>query len=393
MGDLETLRAAQAAVALCVLLLLSIGTYRPTGSPFAAWWSGVVAGSGLGTLAYVLGEESESLLAAVLGNGASVAAASLAWAAARYLRGLPVAWWHLVLPGVATAAATWWEQPSGAAWPGGAALLAGMGLTLGASAVELVSEYRNTVRVEHGDPRAEARAAIATLTVASVLATAFYALRLVLFISVGPESMLYDNWVGPRTTTFLVMLMLVVVSYTVTALSHYQTARLWRAKALRDDLTGLLQRQAFLDKAHRAIDANADGVVEGAVIVADIDHFKEVNDLHGHAYGDVVLVGFSRAVRSCLGLTDFAGRFGGEEFVVFLAHADIEAAKAVTREIDTAFTTTADAGRHVPTVSYGVALLADTETLEEAIHAADQALYRAKRAGRARVEAHVPEDS
>jgi diguanylate cyclase (GGDEF)-like protein len=214
-----------------------------------------------------------------------------------------------------------------------------------------------------------------------------------MFFVVGPASAIYDTWVGPRTTTFLIMLMLVVVSYTVTALSHYQTARSWRAKALRDDLTGLLHRQAFIDRANRALEAPVDGGTGAAVIVADIDHFKEVNDIHGHVYGDVVLVGYSRAIRSCLGLGDLAGRFGGEEFVVFLADADIEAAKAVTHDIDTAFIKTADPGRHVPTVSYGVALLADGPTLEEAIHAADQALYRAKRAGRARVEAHVPKAS
>ena len=227
MGDLETLRTAQVAVALCVLLLLTLGTYRPTRSAFAAWWIGVVGASGIGTAIYVVGE---NLATAVFGNGISVLGASFAWGATRSLRGLSVRWWFFAVPAVATGLATWWEQPQGNAWPAGVSLLLGMGTMLGLSAAELVAEHRANSRRVPLDRRREAGSAIATLMVASAFASAFYVLRIVVFLTMGPDSDFYDRWVGPCTTTFLIMLLLVVVSYTVTALSHYETMRVWRAE-------------------------------------------------------------------------------------------------------------------------------------------------------------------
>ena len=392
MGDLDTLRTAQAAVAVCVFLLLSLGTYRPTHSAFAAWWSGVVAASAMGTLAYVVGEGSTATAAAVIGNGASVLGASFAWGAARSLRGLRVRWWFLAGPAVATGLATWWERPEGNSWPAGASLLAAMAAMLGLSAAELVAEYRTNVRGGRVDRRAETGPAIATLMVASVLASAFYVVRLVTFLSVGPDSDFYRDWVGPFTTTFLIMLMLVVVSYTVTALSHYEMALAWRAKASTDDLTGLLHRSAFVERVENLMRDRTDGGAVAAVIVADIDHFKDVNDVYGHSYGDAVLAGYSQAIRTVLGDGDLAARFGGEEFVVFLNDADADRAIKVTGAINDTFIDSADPDRHIPTVSYGVAVIQDHMSLHETIQLADDALYRAKRAGRARVVAHQDGD-
>jgi len=200
------------------------------------------------------------------------------------------------------------------------------------------------------------------------------------------------DWVGPRTTTFLILILLVVVSYTVTALSHFEIERGWRTRAVTDDLTGLLHRAAFLEHAQYIMNGRAGSATVQAVIVADIDHFKDVNDLHGHAYGDRVLVAFSRATRAALGDQDLAARFGGEEFVIFLAYADVDGAIAVTDAINAAFESTAEADRHLPTVSYGVAGIEGQISLDEAIQFADGALYRAKRAGRAQAAAHEDQD-
>lgn len=375
-----------------MLLLLILGTYRPTRSVFAAWWSGVVAASAIGTLSYVVGEGTAADATAVVGNGFSVLAASFAWGAARSIRGLSVRWWFFAGPALLTALATWWEHPEGDAWPAGASLLAAMATMLGLSAAELAAEYRANVRGVQLDRRGEAGAAIATLMVASVLASAFYVARLVTFLTIGPDSEFYIHWVGPHTTTFLIMLMLVVVSYTVTALSHYEMARSWRAKATKDDLTGLLHRSAFLERAQSVRHERAGHEVVLAVIVADIDDFKNVNDLEGHAYGDLVLVCFARAVQSVLVDSDVAARFGGDEFVVFLADADVERAIALTHAINDAFECSADLDRHLPTVSYGVAAVRNQVSVEDSIQLADRALYRAKRDGRARVVAHEDGD-
>jgi len=206
------------------------------------------------------------------------------------------------------------------------------------------------------------------------------------------ESSFYVDWVGPRTTTFLILILLVVVSYTVTALSHFEIERGWRTRAVTDDLTGLLHRSAFLEHAQHVMNERAGGGTVQAVIVADIDHFKDVNDLHGHAHGDRVLIAFSRATRAALGDQDLAARFGGEEFVVFLADADVDVAIAVTDAINAAFESTVEADRQLPTVSYGVAGIKGQMSLDEATHLADGALYRAKRAGRAQVAAHEHEE-
>jgi diguanylate cyclase (GGDEF)-like protein len=333
------------------------------------------------------------MLAAILGNGLSVMGAAFAWVAARSLRGLPTPWWLYVAPGTLCGLATWWEHPEGGAWPGGVALLVGMGAMLGLSAGDLIALHRtNPLRVDrrqHG----EAHTAIAVLAFSSVAACAFYAIRAAAFLTVGPESSYYVDWVGPRTTTFLVLILLVVVSYTVTALSHFEIERGWRTRAVTDDLTGLLHRSAFLEQAQHIMNGRAGNTTARAVIVADIDHFKDVNDLYGHAHGDRVLIAFSRATRAALGDQDLAARFGGEEFVIFLADADVDVAISVTDAINAAFESTAEADRKPPTVSYGVAGIRGRMSLEEAIHLADGALYRAKRAGRAQVAAHEHDES
>ena len=168
----------------------------------------------------------------MLGNGIAVLGASFAWGAARSLRGRSVRWWFFAGPAVATSLATWWEHPQGNAWPAGVSLLVGMAAMLALSAAELIGEHRANSRSVPFDRRGDAGSAIVTLMVASVLGSAFYVLRIVVFLTVGPDSDFYDRWVGPCTTTFLIMLLLVVVSYTVTALSHYETSALGARRRL-----------------------------------------------------------------------------------------------------------------------------------------------------------------
>ncbi len=352
-----------------------------------------MAASAIGTVVYVIGENSAASTAAIFGNAFSVLATAFAWGAARSLRGRSMQWWFFVSPAVVAGLLTWWEAPQGSAWPGGLSLLVGMATMLGLSATEFVGVRSANSRMGQPDRHGEAGSAITTLLVASILATTFYVARIVAFVTIGPDSDFYIRWLGPYTTTFLVMLMLVVVSYTVTALSHYEMAIRWRTKALTDDLTGLLHRSAFLERAQSIRDGLQAGGAPVTVIAADIDHFKDVNDQHGHPYGDLVLVGFSQAIQSVLGRSDIAARFGGEEFVVFLTDTTVEEAIAVTRNIDDVFIGTADPDRHVPTVSYGVAEVPVGLELADAIQRADQALYRAKRAGRARTMAYGDEDS
>lgn len=391
MGDIETLRAVQAAVGACVFVLVFFGTYRPTRSSFAGWWGAVVGASAVSSGVYALAGDAAPSLAAIAGNGTAVMGASFAWIAARSLRGLSTRWWLYAAPALVCAIATWAENPDGAAWPGGLSLVVGMAAMLGLSAWELSALRRANSREPQLQQYGEAHTAMAALAVSSVAACGFYVIRAVAFVVVGPDHEFYVDWLGPRTTTFLILILLVVVSYTVTALSHYQVEGSWRERALRDDLTGMMNRSAFMDRAQVALEARGPSDPAGVLIVADIDHFKDVNDLHGHPYGDRVLVAFARATQATLGDDDFAGRFGGEEFVIFLAQGSVHTALSVTDAINAAFESTAEPARTLPTVSYGVAPIGVGVGVEEAIEMADRALYRAKRAGRSQAAVHEEE--
>jgi len=126
-----------------------------------------------------------------------------------------------------------------------------------------------------------------------------------------------------------------------------------------------------------------------SLILFDIDHFKQVNDTHGHAAGDKVLSRLSQACTTALRDQDVIGRLGGEEFAVLLPETDLAAAAAVAerlRETVERVSPGWSGGEFVVTISIGVtAWEADDATIEPVLHRADGALYEAKRQGRNRV--------
>jgi diguanylate cyclase (GGDEF)-like protein len=127
-----------------------------------------------------------------------------------------------------------------------------------------------------------------------------------------------------------------------------------------------------------------------AVLMADLDHFKRVNDEHGHRAGDAVLAGVGEVIRGALRACDAAGRYGGEEIVIVLPQTDLEGAGVLAERLRQAIEHAAfDIGGGVRlgvTVSIGVAALdGKVRSAEELVEAADAALYGAKAAGRNRV--------
>lgn len=157
-----------------------------------------------------------------------------------------------------------------------------------------------------------------------------------------------------------------------------------RRAALTDPLTGLANRRAFEHHLGEVI-ASAESA---CLAIIDIDHFKAVNDRHGHATGDAVLRQFAELARASLRSDDLVSRIGGEEFAVILRIGDLEqACKVCQRLVDRvgahSFATPAGAVR--VTISTGMAMLGGDG--EAALAAADRALYAAKRAGRARLSA------
>lgn len=160
-----------------------------------------------------------------------------------------------------------------------------------------------------------------------------------------------------------------------------------RRIAAVDGLTGAMTRSAFSVEAQSAISIWNRHRVESALIVFDLDHFKRVNDEHGHGMGDEVLKTVSASLSASLRSTDSFGRLGGEEFAVLLIGADLNEAVAAAERIRILIERTAFASNPQirVTASFGIAALADGfETYVDWIKAADLGLYSSKRNGRNR---------
>jgi diguanylate cyclase (GGDEF)-like protein len=163
-----------------------------------------------------------------------------------------------------------------------------------------------------------------------------------------------------------------------------------RHLAEHDGLTGVLNRRALQGRLDEAFARSRSGGTPLAVLFLDLDHFKAINDRHGHAAGDAVLAAVVKRIAAHLRATDILGRWGGEEFVAILPGATIDVVRATAERIREAIEAqhVHVEGRLIPvTVSVGVALLGTRiGSSAELVQRADEALYRAKGNGRNRVE-------
>ena len=166
-------------------------------------------------------------------------------------------------------------------------------------------------------------------------------------------------------------------------------------QATHDTLTGLLNRGAILDALLNEFARARRELKSVGVILADIDHFKEINDTYGHATGDVVLRETAYCMRSVIRTYDSLGRYGGEEFLIVLPGCDTQAAsqKADQIRLAVAANRIANAENVAVTVSLGVVSVCTLTDYRQVLADADAALYLAKRRGRNRAEIGVIETS
>ncbi len=169
-----------------------------------------------------------------------------------------------------------------------------------------------------------------------------------------------------------------------------QLLRRLEHSANHDALTGALNRTGFTQQAAQLLGVLQPTQRPVAALMLDLDHFKHINDGHGHLVGDQVLAGFARICTGCLRDSDVFGRLGGEEFAVLLPDSSATHAQAIAQRICDAFASQPFAlgapGTLQATVSVGVAWLAHAPaTPEGLLHLADTALYQAKQTGRNRV--------
>lgn len=163
--------------------------------------------------------------------------------------------------------------------------------------------------------------------------------------------------------------------------------------ALTDLLTGVPNRRGYQQDSERLLSWARRHGQPLTLVMCDIDHFKQVNDRYGHAVGDRSLREFTEALGRCLRSEDVVGRIGGEEFAISLAGMDSLAARVVTarirEELDT-HPVEAGGARFKLTASFGIAELRPGDDFSKLLNRADQAVYRAKNAGRDTVEVDLP---
>lgn len=160
-----------------------------------------------------------------------------------------------------------------------------------------------------------------------------------------------------------------------------------RRQAQTDGLTGLLNRQAFLERARVAL-AHATRYSEPlTVLMLDVDHFKRINDQHGHAAGDAALQTIAQALRSCVRGGDLYCRYGGEEFCVLLTRAEGHDAQRFDERLRACLLADArERGIEPLAYSAGVAVRQASDTaMDDLLLRADAALYQAKAEGRGRL--------
>jgi diguanylate cyclase (GGDEF)-like protein len=372
--DTATLRIAFGLMALVLVLLFYFSAYRITRSPYSGWWCLALLFFLTGSACFLLDGTVHQIWANPLGNVLLVHGGVAVWAGARSLRTVPPPKWAFTGIPLVTLVASVLDNPATNTWSGGPVFLAAMSVSIGLASRELW-------RLEPGYSRVRIPMAVS----AGGLAV-FYFFRWVAFLFEGQHGPTFTTVFGSAVTTLVTMVLLVVVSFSMAALSSEQQTRALRVVASRDDLTGLLNRKAFVDLAAELLSDRTITRGSGALILADLDHFKTVNDTYGHAAGDIALQRFAEACTDTVRSTDLVGRYGGEEFVLLIPGASAARAELIAEEISRRLASAPTVDRmEMPTASYGISTYdAGTAEVDSVIAAADAALYVAKSGGRNR---------
>ncbi|MHA7818899.1 MAG: GGDEF domain-containing protein [Erythrobacter sp.] len=224
----------------------------------------------------------------------------------------------------------------------------------------------------------------------AIIAVQFFIRPIAVVIASGPMTSLeYRESAGHAIYLVSAAILTLILTGSILAtilLDHVQAVK----NANRTDaLSGLASRDAFEAEAGEFIEREAMGGRPISLIIADIDHFKQVNDLWGHLAGDQAIAGFGALITSTIRDTDRAGRVGGEEFCILVSNCDEEQAGRLAERLRAAFASLQHEGINNDirlTASFGVARVDEGAGYTRTFALADRALYRAKEAGRNRVE-------
>ena len=244
--------------------------------------------------------------------------------------------------------------------------------------------------------RRAANSYVSLLAVVFALHAAVYAVRAAL-VGINGSFVSLNRFDGSAISAVLFEGVLVAVALAIFMVSAAREQREAELSLLADTdpLTGALNRRAFFTGARQSL-AKGGETPNAHVLVIDLDHFKRLNDAHGHGFGDAVLTLLCEVARAHLGRRDLFCRLGGEEFAIYLPDSDTAAAAALAEAVraDLARRGAAiDGVDAAPTVSIGIGEVLGAGDLVDALARADAALYSAKHAGRDRVAIAGPAQS
>jgi diguanylate cyclase (GGDEF)-like protein len=382
--DVPTLLTVYQMVA-ALMMLVTIGGAWGTRGRYGMWfWAAAFACVALAQLLRALMLASGApagLLTMTVGHIGGVLSSVLVLLGVRAFLGLPLHWPPAALFAGAIALA------SVAALSLGQPVWVSLSLTLSASALLRCFALRHIIRAW----RSQGGFALVLMLIVLALSVAAHALRAATSTPAFAGST--EQSVAVNSLWLLVFIALLIgQAFAVLLLLNSELQRsLWSMIEI-DPLTGLLNRRGLKSRVDRLRRRGQGTQVELDFVVAmiDFDHFKPINDRHGHAAGDAVLRGLGRLLLSHVRPNDLAVRMGGEEFAVVWQNVSADDAIKLAERLrqsvaDEAFNT--EAGTIHCTVSIGIAMpRSEAEAFDDLLGRADAALYKAKREGRNRVE-------
>ena len=162
--------------------------------------------------------------------------------------------------------------------------------------------------------------------------------------------------------------------------------KLAEKRSITDSLTNLYNRLKLDSLIEHEINRSHRSKQPFSIILLDIDHFKKINDKYGHIQGDKVIKQVAQSIKSCIRKIDFAGRWGGEEFLIICPNTSIKGALIIGEKIRRKIGEHTYKNMHNITISGGIACYTNYVTPEILLNSADKALYKAKENGRNKIE-------
>jgi diguanylate cyclase (GGDEF)-like protein len=366
-------------IAICVTSLLGfflLFAWMQDRVHALAWWGVAYLVGGLSGLIWRLGDAISPPLPACIPNILLFIAVGMIWSAARIFHGRPVLWGSMSLGAVVWLAAYW--SPAFIDSAASRLVVSSMivaGYTF-LTATELWRERRKAVRRQWP----------------AILVPILHGM--VFLFPVGLAALSQGNGMLNLGTGWVAVYAIEVVLYVVGAafvvlvLAKDRTVHHYKMVAATDSLTDLLNRRGFFEACADIMANRRLNKEPVSVLAFDLDHFKKINDTHGHQVGDATLHLFASIAKKTLRAGDAIGRLGGEEFLALLP-ANLAEANIAAERVRQAFEKASGLpGKHATaTVSIGIASGSPSAKIDDLISCADTALYKAKANGRNRVEA------